>query len=83
MIKTGDRVLVSAHGAERVEATVILASSRPGPQSLMLSFPGGLFQLAGAGAYVGMMPVLQRKDGQWIELINQREITVERVAEDR
>lgn len=73
-LKTGDVVFVSAHGQERVPATVVVASSNG--RSLMLEFPGGLFRLADAGAYIGVMPVLQRDDGTWIELINQREIVL-------
>lgn len=75
-LQLGDRVRISAHGAEDVLATVILAS--PDGRSLMLEFPGGLFGIAGAGAYVGSMPVLEQDDGRWIELINQREIRLER-----
>jgi hypothetical protein len=75
VLSVGDRVLVSAHGQVRVEATVILASANG--RSLMLEFPGGLFRLIDAGAYVGTMPVLQQDDGRWIELINQREVWID------
>lgn len=74
--RTGDRVLVGAHGQADVAARVILAS--PDGRSLMLEFPGGLFGVAG-GAYLGTMPVLQQADGRWIELINQREVSVRKV----
>lgn len=78
MIQRGDRVRVSAHGQEKVIATVTLASANG--RSLMLEFPGGLFGLVDAGAYIGAMPVLQQDDGRWIELINQREIQIEPVT---
>jgi len=73
MIQTGDQVLVSAHGQTDVPAIVSLASHNG--RSLMLKFPGGFFRLAG-GAYVGYMPVMLMDDGQWIEIINQREIQI-------
>jgi len=72
-IRTGDDVLVSAHGQTEVPARVVLASQNG--RSLMLEFPGGLFRVAGGG-YIGYMPVLLGDDGRWIELINQREIIV-------
>lgn len=74
-LRAGDRVLVSAHGVERVEATVGLASNNG--RSLMLLFPGGLFGIGG-GAYLGSMPVEQHDDGRWTELLNGREVEVER-----
>lgn len=79
-LATGDRVLVSAHGQTRVPATVVLASENG--RSLMLMFPGGLFRVAG-GAYIGYMPVLQYDDGHWTELVNGREVVVERESDQR
>lgn len=74
-IRRGDVVLVSAHGQDQVRGNVIMAS--PNGDALLVEFPGGFFQIAGAGAYIGTMPVLRQGDGRWIELINQREVRVE------
>jgi hypothetical protein len=70
----GEFVRVTAHGTTK-NAMVALAS--PNGRSLILMFDGGLF-VDGSGGYMGAMPVLLGDDGTWRELINQRDIQIER-----
>lgn len=74
----GDIVYISrldAAADDTMRCTVGLASNNG--RSLMLRFDGG-FGLR-FGMYVGMMPVFQRDDGQWVEILGQTVIRLERV----
>jgi len=74
-LQRGEFVCVSAHGVTK-DAMVGLAS--PNGRSLILLFDGGLFWPGDGGGYVGSMPVFENDNGEWVELINQRPITIER-----
>ena len=75
-LKRGDVVEITAHGTTK-RAMVTLAS--PNGRSLMVMFDGGLFWPGPEGAYVGVMPLFQTDHGDYIELINQRPVTVTRI----
>jgi hypothetical protein len=63
-------------GADTVEATVLLASENG--RSLMLSFEA-MIGSPGAGAYVGMMPILWEEErGEFTDLIQARPVKISR-----
>jgi hypothetical protein len=75
-LQRGEFVRITAHGQTKA-AFIALASSNG--RSLILLFDGGLFWPGTEGAYAGSMPVLLTDDGRWTELINGREIAMERL----
>jgi len=73
LFKTGDRVVVAYEG-RGAEGVVLLASANG--RSLMLGFDAAL-GLPGAGAYVGMMPILWDEERRgFYDLIMDRPVKI-------
>jgi hypothetical protein len=66
-LRTGDPVIITYEG-RTVSGHVILAS--PNGKSLMLEFEAIL------GGFVGMMPVLEREDGDYHDLLSGNVVKV-------
>lgn len=75
----GDFVVITVDG-RTIRAMVTLASADG--RSLVLMFDGVIRTTTG-GAYAGLMPVYQRIDGRWTDLVDDVEITIRlRSADD-
>lgn len=69
ILKTGDHVLIGYADRWSVPGIVKLAS--PNGKSLMLQFEALL------GGYAGLMPVLQRDDGSYRDLLMGKPVHIE------